>query len=180
MILLKSNLVIVVLITLFSSSAYAQDNRNTVNVAMSKIMDGQGVVTQSEYDEFWIAFNLSNKDKQEVINELRSYFLDMIHFQKFIWECTEIAWKTKIAPSCNNAFSLMNKIKENLSRAGADVTPMNAEEDARRLLAAAASHNEFISLFNNQTIKLSLDLIIQTYASIDGRFNRLNQVLRVK
>ena len=156
MIWLKSNLVIAVLITLFSSSVYAQVNRNTVNVAVSKVMSGQGVVTQSEYDEFWNAFNLSYKDKQEVINELRSYFLDMIHFQKFIWECAEIAWKTKKTPSCNNAFSLMNNIKENLSRAGADVTAMNSEEESRQLLAAAASHGEIVSLSTNQTIKLNI------------------------
>jgi hypothetical protein len=181
MIWTKNNLIKFIFLIFLSSSIHAQINRNTVDVAISKVMSGQGVVSQAEYNEFWNTFNLSNKEKQEAINLLKSNFLDMLQFQKYIWKCTETAWKTKITPSCNNAFSLMNKIKENMSKGGADVTAMvHAEENSRRLLTAAASHGEVISSSNNQTIKLSLDLITQTSASLDGQFNRLNQVLRVK
>lgn len=181
MTLLNRHLIKFVFLILFPSLIHAQTNRNTVDIAISKIMNGQGVVTQNEYNEFWSTFNLSNKEKQEVINVLRSNFLDMLQFQKYIWKCAEIAWKTKITPSCNNASSLLNKIKDNMGKGGADLTAMvHAEENSRRLLTAAASHSMVISSPNNQSIKLSLDLITQTYASLDGQFNRLNQVLRVK
>jgi hypothetical protein len=68
-----------------------------------------------------------------------------------------------------------------MGKGGADVSAIvNAEENSKRLLVAAASHGEVISSSNNQTIKLSLGLIQQTNSSLDEQFNRLNQVLRMK
>ncbi len=178
---MKIKLLALLYFVILSSSVHAQLQQDKVENAFAILMQGSGNVTESEYNNFWDTFKLEDKDKKEVIKAFKSIYLDSIEYQKILWQCAEVAWRTQKPQSCKPAFQLYAVMRENIRKSGGDISQMtNSEENSKRLLAAAAVRSEAVSTLDNRRVPLSLELIQNGYMSKVSAINRLNQVLTIK
>jgi hypothetical protein len=178
---MKIRLLAFATLLILSFTVHAQLQKDKFDNAFAVLMQGSGNVTESEYNNFWDTFKLEDKDKKEVVKALKAIYLDSIEYQKILWQCAEVAWKTQKPQSCKSAFQLYAVMRENIRKSGGDVSLMtNSEENSKRLLAAAALRSEVISTIDNRRVSLSLELIQNGYMSKVSVIKRLNQVLTIK
>ena len=178
---MKIGLLALLSFVILSFPAHAQLQKDKVENAFATLIQGSGYVTESEYNNFWGTFKLEDKDKNEVIKVLKAVYVDSIEYQKILWQCAEVAWKTQKPQSCKPAFQLYAVMRENIRKSGGDISQMtNSEENSKRLLAAAALRSEVITTMDNRRVPLSLELIQNGYISKVSAINRVNQVLTIK
>ena len=193
---MKNILYTIILSFLFSFSVFAeeidseslqeidseslQEIYNSMRYSWTTLMNGEGEVTENDYNDFWKTIPISTiEQKKYHIYFMNAIFGDAMRYQRMVWNCVKEANISKKVPDCNDAFELYEEIQINSEKLGAKKTIQHAKENTKRLFVAAATGEPMVSSQGESGILINKEIIEETLKALDYKFNRIKKVLRL-
>lgn len=177
---MKKPFLLFVIFCFFAADVLAQNFAANPTAVIQQIALGNGPVTKEEYDKFWQTVGVTSKaDRQKMIQSMRAGFLLAQEYQKEVWTCIEKSWTTRIAAKCEKADQKLAVMKAAMNNEQVDVVK-KMDETSRRMMQAAAKHEDFKISDSATPLKLDLQNIRLIKQNLERMLDRLNQVLRAE